>query len=102
MVGHEMRLLMSEVAPFGLPRGRVRLQWLVLAEWLGWFHEAIEGVSGELDQIGLATWCGLDGPLHKNEAEMEINKADLHSDRQSDAPYTQNRSHGSKHRIKGS
>jgi hypothetical protein len=61
MVGHEVRLLMSEVAPFGLPRGRVRLQWLVLAELLGWFHEAIEGVSGELDQIGLATWCGLEG-----------------------------------------
>jgi hypothetical protein len=58
---YEVRLLMSEVAPFGLPRGRVRLQWLVLAELLGWFHEAIEGVSGELDQIGLATWCGLDG-----------------------------------------
>ena len=61
MVGQEAGLLMSEVAPLDLPRGKVRLQWLVLAEWLRWLHGAIEGVSGEPDQKGLAKWCGLDG-----------------------------------------
>jgi hypothetical protein len=52
---------MSGVAPFGLPRGKVGLQWLVIFEWLGSSHEAVEGDFGNPDQVGLAKECSSDG-----------------------------------------
>ena len=50
-------LLRAVVSPFGLPRGKIRLQWLDLLEWLG-TKPMIES-PGE-DEVGLSRAYSLD------------------------------------------